>query len=234
MRNRFGVRHLNFYDDQFTLDRGRILELSKRLSDAPLGVTFNCAARPDRVDPEMLTALKKAGCWMISLGIETGDPELLARHRNHGDLDRLRKAICEIKKSGIRVKGLVMIGLPGETEASIRRSMKYVHSLPIDDINVAKFTPFPGTPLYAEIRKSGTFNEDWNRMDCMHFLYVPEGLTEERLQKLFIEFYKRHFMRNRIVWGYITMLWKSPDSWKRFMLSLSAFLSFARSNKRWK
>jgi len=234
MRERFGIRHLNFYDDQFTLDRKRILELAQRLREAPLGMTFNCAARPDRVDPEMLTALKQAGCWMISLGIETGDPELLAKHRRHGDLDRLRQAIREIKKAGIRVKGLVMIGLPGETEESIRRSMKYVHALPIDDINVAKFTPFPGTPLYKDIRTTGTFDEDWNRMDCMHFLYVPEGLTEARLQKLFIEFYKRHYMRNRIVWGYVTMLWKSPDSWKRFMLSLGSFISFARSNKRWR
>lgn len=234
MRDRFGIRHLNFYDDQFTLDRTRILELAKLLETNPLGMTFNCAARPDRVDPEMLSALKRAGCWMISLGIETGDPELLAKHRRHGDLGRLRQAIREIKKAGIRVKGLVMIGLPGETEASIRRSMSYVHSLPIDDLNVAKFTPFPGTLLYADIRKTGTFNEDWNRMDCMHFLYVPEGLTEECLQKLFITFYKRHYMRNRIVWGYITMLWKSPDSWKRFMLNLGSFLSFARSNKRWR
>ena len=233
MRDRFGVKHLNFYDDQFTLDRKRILELAQRLSAAPLGMTFNCAARPDRVDPEMLGALKRAGCWMISLGIETGDPELLARHRKQGDLDRLRHAIQEIKKAGIRVKGLVMIGLPGESEASILTSMRYVHSLPIDDLNVAKFTPFPGTPLYKDIRESGTFDEDWNRMDCMHFLFVPTGLTHERLQKLFIEFYKRHFMRNRIVWGYITMVWKSPDSWKRFMLSLGSFLSFARSNKRW-
>jgi radical SAM superfamily enzyme YgiQ (UPF0313 family) len=233
LRDRFGIRHLNFYDDQFTLNRDRVMELAGLLIEHPLGVTFNCAARPDRVDPELLARMRKAGCWMISLGIETGDPELLARHRRHGDLDRLEGAIRMIKRAGIRVKGLVMIGLPGETEHSIRRSMRYVHALPIDDLNVAKFTPFPGTPLYEGIRDHGPFDEDWSRMDCMHFLFVPRALTRERLQALFQEFYKRHFRRPRILLGYLAMLWRSPDSWRRFLADAGAFLKFARSNQRW-
>ncbi|MFH0881105.1 MAG: radical SAM protein [Lentisphaerota bacterium] len=233
LRDRFGVRHLNFYDDQFTLDRGRVMELAQRLASEPLGLTFNCAARPDRVDEELLAALKRAGCWMISLGIETGDPELLTRHRRHGDLDQLRKTIHLIKRAGIRAKGLVMIGLPGETEASILRSMRYVHSLPIDDLNIAKFTPFPGTPLYQGIRSHGTFDENWNLMDCMHFLFIPQGLTSKRLQALFLEFYKRHVKRPRTLWGYFSMLWKSPDSWRRFAKDAGSFFRFARSNRRW-
>ncbi len=233
MRDRFGIRHLNFYDDQFTLDRNRIMELTRLLIEQPLGMTFNCAARPDRVDPELLGLMKKAGCWMVSLGIETGDPELLARHRRHGDLDKLSTIIRMIKQAGIRVKGLVMIGLPGETEASIQRSMRYVHALPIDDLNVAKFTPFPGTPLYADIRSHGSFEEDWDRMDCMHFLFTPNGLSQERLQSLFMQFYKRHFMRPRILCGYLAMLWKSPDSWRRFLADAGSFLGFARNNRRW-
>ena len=233
LRDRFGIRHLNIYDDQFTLDRARVLELAQRLADEPLGMTFNCAARPDRLDAEMLAALKRAGCWMISLGIETGDPDLLARHRNRGDLAKMREMIRAIKRAGIRVKGLVMLGLPGETEDTVRRSMRYVHGLPIDDLNVAKFTPFPGTPLYRDIRRYGTFEEDWDRMDCMHFLFIPDGFTHERLQELFTLFYKRHVMRPRTQWGYFSMLWKSPDSWRRFLADARAFITFAFNNRRW-
>ena len=233
MRDTFGIRHLNIYDDQFTLHRDRVIELCQLLKENPLGITFNCAARPDRLDQPLLRALKQAGCWMISLGIETGDPDLLAQHRRHGDLAQLRESIRNIKRAGIRAKGLVMIGLPGETEESIRRSMQYVHHLPIDDLNVAKFTPFPGTPLYQNIRAHGSFNEDWDRMDCMHFLFIPHGLTEDRLQELFQQFYKRHAMRPRTMFGYTTMLWKSPDSWKRFIADAGAFIAFARNNRRW-
>jgi radical SAM superfamily enzyme YgiQ (UPF0313 family) len=100
--------------------------------------------RAEHIDGDLLRRLKAAGCWMMSLGIETGDPELLAQHRQNSDLDLLAERIRMIKAAGIRTKGLLMIGLPGETEASIQRSMDYVFKLPIDDFNLAKFTPFPG------------------------------------------------------------------------------------------
>jgi len=119
LRARFGIRHINFYDDQFTFNRPRIEAFARGLADDRLGITFNCAARAEHVDEELLKVLKAAGCWMISLGIETGDPELLARHRKRSDLDRLRDCVAQVRRARIRVKGLLMMGLPGETTESI-------------------------------------------------------------------------------------------------------------------
>ena len=61
--------------------------------------------------------------------------------------------------------------------------MDYVFSLPLDDFNLSKFTPFPGSPLYETIREHGEFDEDWEKMDCMHFQFVPQGMTRERLER---------------------------------------------------
>lgn len=232
LRERFGIRHVNFYDDQFTFHRGRVEEFCDLMSERPLGMTFNCAVRAEHVDFELLKRMKAAGCWMASLGIETGDPELLARHRQNADLEMLAGKIRLIKRAGIRVKGLLMMGLPGETEESIRRSMEYVFSLPVDDFNLSKFTPFPGSPVYEKIRELGTFEEDWEKMDCMHFLFVPHGMTRERLELLFTEFYKRHYTRPQVLLGYAAMLWRSPDSWRRFAGNLGDFLRFARNSSR--
>jgi radical SAM superfamily enzyme YgiQ (UPF0313 family) len=232
LRERFGIRHVNFYDDQFTFQRKRVEEFCRLMIDAPLGMTYNCAVRAEHIDFELLRLMKTAGCWMVSLGIETGDPELLAKHRQNPDLDMLAEKIRLIKRAGIRTKGLLMMGLPGENEASIRRSMDYVFSLPIDDFNLAKFTPFPGTPIYENVHELGTFEEDWEKMDCMHFQFVPHGMTRERLEELFTLFYKSHFQRPRVLLGYAAMLWKSPDSWRRFAGNLGSFLRFARSNRR--
>jgi len=232
LRQRFGIRHVNFYDDQFTFNQERVEEFCRLMIDGPLGMTFNCALRAEHVDFELLSRMKEAGCWMASLGIETGDPELLAQHRQNADLEMLADKIRLIKKAGIRVKGLLMMGLPGETEQSIRRSMAYVYSLPLDDFNLAKFTPFPGSPLYDTIHELGTFDEDWEKMDCLQFRFVPHGIRRERMEELFIEFYKRHFQRPRVLLGYVAMLWRSPNSWKRFLLNLGDFLRFARSSKR--
>ncbi len=233
LKERFGIRHVNFYDDQFTFHRGRVEEFCRLMIDRPLGMTFNCAVRAEHVDTELLTLMKAAGCWMVSLGIESGDEQLLAQHRQNADLDLLANTIRSIKSCGIRTKGLLMMGLPGESEESIRRSMEYVYSLPIDDFNLAKFTPFPGSPIYEQIHELGTFEEDWPKMDCMHFQFVPHGMEKEQLEKLFILFYKKHFQRSRVLLGYVSMLWKSPDSWLRFAASAGQFLRFAVSNKRY-
>jgi radical SAM superfamily enzyme YgiQ (UPF0313 family) len=233
LKERFGIRHINFYDDQFTFHRGRVEAFCRMMIDQPLGMTFNCAVRAEHVDKELLQLMKSAGCWMVSLGIESGDEKLLAQHRQNADLDLLAETIWTIKSCGIRTKGLLMMGLPGESEESIRCSMKYVYALPIDDFNLAKFTPFPGSPIYEKIHQLGSFEEDWRKMDCMHFQFVPEGMEKEQLEKLFIQFYKKHFQRNRVLLGYLSMLWKSPDSWLRFAGGAGHFLRFALSNKRY-
>ena len=236
LKETYQLRHLNFYDDQFTFNRQRVVDFCRMVMDQPLGMTFNCAARAEHLDFELLQLMKAAGCWMISLGIETGDELLLSAHRQNVDLQMMREKIDLIKKAGIRVKGLLMMGLPGETEASIKRSKAYVFSLPIDDFNLSKFTPFPGSPVYKQIKEAGgtmgTFMEDWEKMDCMCFQFVPRGIELARMEELFIDFYRSHFQRNRVIWGYVTMLWKSPDSWLRFLRNLPSFLRFVSTNKR--
>jgi len=232
LKNNFGVRHINFYDDQFTFNRQRVIDFTEKLLSARLQVTFNCAVRANHVDEDLLVQMKAAGCWMISLGIETGDADLLAQHRQQVDLQMLAEKIRLMKKIGLRVKGLLMMGLPGESEESIQKSMEYFFSLPIDDLNLSKFTPFPGTPLFENIQQCGEFNEDWQKMDCMHFEFVPVGMNREQMERLFTEFYKRHYTQPRILFNYFTMLWRSPDSWWRFVCNLKHFIQFARSSQR--
>ncbi len=231
LKNRFGIRHINFYDDQFTFNRERIKAFCQLIKNRPLNMTFNCAVRAEHIDAELLSLMRAAGCWMISLGIESGDAELLGRHRQKVDLDFMAEQVKLIKKCGIRVKGLFMVGLPGETKASVRRSISYLKSLPIDELNVAKFTPFPGAPLYENIHSFGQFTENWPRMDCMSFQFIPTGMERDELEKLFLEFYQAHFKRPRTLLNYVAMLKHSPDSWRRFAGNLGSFLRFARSSE---
>jgi radical SAM superfamily enzyme YgiQ (UPF0313 family) len=87
-----------------------------------------------------------------------------------------------------------MMGLPGETEASIRRTSDFVLSLGLDDMNMTKFTPFPGAPIWETIREEGTFVEDWRLMNCLNFVFVPKGIvSRERLDQLYNEHVKRFY-----------------------------------------
>jgi radical SAM superfamily enzyme YgiQ (UPF0313 family) len=239
LHKRFNIRHVNIYDDTFTLQRERVIDFCRLKIKSGLKMSFNCAARTEQLDNEMLQLMKKAGCWMISLGIETGDPELLKQHRSYlprdvvdDPLENIRIMARQIKKAGIRVKGLFMLGLPGETEESINKSMEYVFSLPLDEFNLSKLTPFPGAPMYCDIREHGHFEENWEQMNALNFIFVPKGFSKDRLEERYREFYRRYFSRPRILLNYVTMIWKSPDSWRRFLKDLPTFLRFRKGYRK--
>ncbi len=194
LREKFGVRHINIYDDLFTANRERIVELGEKLSRYPLGIHFNCAVRVGYTDDDLLKMLKDAGCLMVSLGIESADPDMLKRHKSGVSLDEVRDTVRRIQKAGLRVKGLFMMGLPGETEESVKQTSNFIISLGLDDMNMAKFTPFPGAPLWGTIKDDGSFNEDWRLMNCLNFVFVPRGIaSKERLDQLYNEHVKRFY-----------------------------------------
>ncbi|ACM20274.1 radical SAM domain iron-sulfur cluster-binding oxidoreductase with cobamide-binding-like domain [Geotalea daltonii FRC-32] len=227
----FGIRHVFFYDDLFTFDRSRVEELCRLLVDNRLPVTYNCIARLEHVDEELVGLLKKSGCWQVNFGIESGDPEVLKKHRKYMALDAVHQKLKMVKTGGMRVKGLFMVGLPGEDEAAIRRTIDYALTLPLDEINVTKFTPFPGAPIYENICQQGEFREDWPDMNCMNFVFIPHGMTLEQLENLYNEFIRRFYRRSRIHWGYTKMLWKSPHSIKMFLRNLPEILRFEMKQK---
>ncbi|SEM49946.1 B12 binding domain-containing protein [Syntrophus gentianae] len=194
LRTRFGVRHVNIYDDLFTFDRKRIVELCETLCRRPLGMNFNCAVRVGHTDDALLSMLKEAGCLMVSLGVESADPQMLARHKSGVSLEAVRDTVKRIQDAGLRAKGLFMMGLPGETEESIRKTSDFIIDLGLDDMNMAKFTPFPGAPLWPTIREEGMFEEDWRLMNCLNFVFVPRGIeSRERLDQLYNGHVKRFY-----------------------------------------
>ena len=231
LRTRFGVRHLNVYDDLFTLNRKRIAGLCDLLVDRPLGMQFNCAVRVGHVDDELLRMLKAAGCLMVSLGIESGDPDLLAVHKPGVYLDEVKGTVGRIQAAGLRVKGLFMMGLPGETAASIQKTSDFVISLGLDDMNMAKFTPFHGAPVWRTIFEEGTVEEDWRLMNCLNFVFVPKAIdSKETLDRLYNthvkRFYsdpawRRRFMRR--TWQHRHSLWYMFKHLPGFLYAMRTF-----------
>lgn len=226
LRRHFGVRHLNIYDDLFTLNRERISELCGLLSSKPIGVHFNCAVRVGHADNDLLKMLKGAGCLMVSVGIESADPALLERHKSGVSLEAVRNTVARIKACGLRAKGLFMMGLPGETEESIRATSDFVLSLGLDDMNMAKFTPFPGAPVWATIREEGTFEEDWRRMNCLNFVFVPKAIaSREHLDYLYNLHVKRFYSDPEWRKRFTGRLWQHRWSLWRLIRHMPSFLS---------
>ena len=232
LNSEFGIRHIFFYDDLFTFNRKRIEDFCNLLLEKPLGITFNCAVRVGHIDDELLRLLKKAGCWMVSLGIESGAPEMLARHKSNVSFDEMKDTVARIRKSGLRAKGLFMMGLPGETEETIRMTTDFINRLELDDMNMTKFTPFPGAPLYKCIHEEGVFDERWELMNCMNFVFVPNGISSrEHLDKLYREFIQGFYTGKNWMRKFPGLMFKSPDSVKRIIRNLPTFLKIRQEFK---
>lgn len=231
LKKNYGIRHINIYDDNFLLDKKRVLDFCEKILLGNLKITFNCIGRANHLDDEVLKYLKKAGCWMINMGVESGDEELLKPHRAKPEIEKIKEIVRKIKENGIRAKGLFMMGIPGETKETIEKTMKFACENPFDDLNVTKFTPFPGTPIYEKIKEYGEFEEDWEKMNCLNFVFIPQGFTREELEHYYDLFFKKFYGRPKMFFKYFSMLWESPESVYRFLKDLPSFLK-ARKNLR--
>ena len=227
----FGIKHFNFYDDLFTLNKERVEKLCTLLSEKRLKVTFNCIVRAGHIDKELISLLKRGNCWMVSIGIESGDPAILASEKQGLTLAKIRQDIEQLHASGLWVKGLFMLGFPGETVDSIVMTREFAMSLPLKDANLTVFTPFPGSPIYSGIEKSGTFDNDWEKMNCVDIVFIPKEIGNKEILKFhygefYRNFYNRPFMRKYV---YPRLMAKSLHSiWRAGRHGLS-FLKYARS-----
>jgi anaerobic magnesium-protoporphyrin IX monomethyl ester cyclase len=230
LRQHFGIRHINIYDDLFTLNRDRISELCHLLISKSLGLQFNCAVRVGHADNDLLKMLKAAGCLMVSVGIESADPALLERHKAGVGLADVRDTVARINACGLRAKGLFMMGLPGETEESIRTTSDFVMSLGLDDMNMSKFTPFPGAPIWSTLEDEGTFQEDWRQMNCLNFVFVPKTIaSREKLDDLYNRHVKRFYSDKAWRRKFGGRLWQHRWSLLHLLRHLPSFLGAKRA-----
>lgn len=195
LRKTYGVRHVMFVDDLFLASRERVTEICRLLIEDGLKMTWTCAARVDTVKPDLLQLMKKAGCWEISFGLETGSDELLKAMDKVASVAKSEQALQWTHAAGIRSKGLFMLGYPGESAETIRLTKEFVKRIPMTMMNLSKFTPYPGSPVYREIYGTNIRDDHWQKMNGMNFVWSPPGVTVEHLdgefQKILMSFYLR-------------------------------------------
>jgi len=178
-----GVKHIHMYADLFTVNRDQVVGLCQALIDAKLGLTWTCNSRVDFVDQEMLQLMARAGCFYIAWGLESGNKEILSHARKGVDPDRARQSLKWAREAGIKNWGYFIIGLPGETKATIRQTIDFAKALPLDIALFHIAAPYPGTPFFHEVVKNGWFRPGvrWEEvdMDESTVLDYPDLRAEE-------------------------------------------------------
>jgi anaerobic magnesium-protoporphyrin IX monomethyl ester cyclase len=200
---KYGIREIAFVDDTFLISKQRIYRLFELLDAGHFHFNWTCASRINNVDYEFLKFIKSKGCWAIAFGIESGDEGILKTIKKDISLDRARDVIHWCRTLGIKTKGFFIIGHPTESIETINNTITLACELELDDVLVTFNTPIPGAPQYAEVDKYGILHQaDWSQFNYWHPVFVPFGLTQEILFQKHHEFYRRFYLRPRIMWRY--------------------------------
>jgi len=164
---KLGLNNIHMYADLFTVSRDQVVELCNLMIEEKIGIKWTCNSRVDYVDEEMLALMGKAGCRLISWGIESGSEQILKHARKGAYPDKAERALRWAKKAGIMNWGYFIIGLPGETEVTIRQTIDFAKKLPLDIALFHVAAPYPGTPFFFEVVKNKWFRPGtrWEQVD---------------------------------------------------------------------
>ncbi|HVN67890.1 MAG TPA: radical SAM protein, partial [Candidatus Sulfotelmatobacter sp.] len=221
----YGIREIQFRDDNLTVNRQYLTELCTRLLAEPIKICWSCVGRVNTIDPELLRLMKRSGCWSISYGIESGSQRILDEIKKGTTLAQIKQAINWTAQAGISTVGFFMAGLPGENAESMAATIKLVKELPLSEFHMTFFTPHPGTAVYPIADHYGVFTEDWKKMSEWYPVFIPTGLTKEELVKYVKRANATFYFRPRIIVNYL----KKIKSWRHLAVYFSGFLSFMQS-----
>lgn len=219
-----GVRHILFVDDLFTVKRERVVALCNAFLENGFRFTWSCTSHPNLLDAATMKLMKKAGCWQIAYGIESGSQRVLNVVKHEVKIPRMRETLRMTREAGIRAKGYVMLGHPTEALDSLAETLEFLKTVELDMCQITKFTPYPGTPAYPTILKHGAFTENWEQMNAMNFVFIPNGLTEETLETYFDQCYRTFYSRHDVLRGLAGIMLREPRFLWRLAQNAALFL----------
>jgi radical SAM superfamily enzyme YgiQ (UPF0313 family) len=213
---KLGVKSVIFFDDTFTIDKKRVLEICKEINRRRLDIEWICDSRVDTVDKEMLNTMKMAGCRLILYGVESGSQEILNNIKKGITIAKIRQTFALTKQVGIEALAFFILGLPGETKETIKQTVHFAKELDPDYVQFTIATPYPGTEFYDLVkRKKWLLSKKWSDYDMAgHSVVRTEKLKPKDIEKALQVAYREFYLRPSHVLKRIRKI-RSFDEMKR-------------------
>jgi hopanoid biosynthesis associated radical SAM protein HpnJ len=197
------VKEFFFDDDTFNIQKARTIELCEKLK--PLGLTWSCTSRVT-TDYDTLKAMKEAGCRLLIVGYESGDPQILKNIKKGATVQRALDFQRDCHKLGLVVHGDFILGLPGETRESIRNTIEFAKQLDCETIQVSIAHAFPGTEFFDYAKENGFItneamsDEGGHQMAHIEYPGLPVEYVMEMVHKFYDEYFFRPKQAFRVIW----------------------------------
>lgn len=200
-----GFKEIHIQDDMFSMDLQRAKATCDEIIRRGLKFPWNIynGVRCASVDLEFFQKLKRAGCYRVSMGIESGNQEILDRIQKGITIEQIKEAVRLAKEAGVEILTFFLVGLPGETEDTMRQTIEFAKELDCDLNKVAIATPIPGTPMFEEYEKKGLIRtHDWSQYQfhSKSGIAKHENLEYETIRKYYDLFYKELYLRPHFIW----------------------------------
>lgn len=206
--SKYKAKEIIFRDDTFTINPNHVKELCNEMINAGLNkkIRWTCMTRVNLVTPEMLKLMKRAGCWSIHYGVESGSQRLLDLIEKGITLEQVKTAVKWTKEAGIEVKAFFMLGLPSETYEESLKTIEFTKFLDPDWIQVTLTTPYPGTKLFDIAKAEGTIKslkwedyQTWAGWSDKDLVYTTKGREPEELKALQKRAMREFYMRPKFI-----------------------------------
>ncbi len=226
------VKEFFFDDDTFNIQKARTIELCAKLK--PLGLTWSCTSRVT-TDYETLKAMKEAGCRLLIVGYESGDPQILKNIKKGATVERARDFTRDCHKLGLVIHGDFILGLPGETRETINTTIKFAKELDVETIQVSVAHAYPGTELYDYGVKNGFFvagnkmvDEGGHQLVQMQY----PGLPAEEIMAAVHRFYDEYYFRPKAVYRILRKAAFNSGERKRLYKEAKSFMKLRAARNK--
>lgn len=221
LKRDFGINELVFFDDTFLINRERALNICEGMIRENLNISWSCNARVDNLNKELLKVLKRAGCWLIQLGVESGNPDILKTIKKGITLKQVERACKLAYDEGLEVKTYFILGHPNESVETINDTIKFMTKLPVHYASINYMTPLPGTELWDVAEQYGTIDKE--KLERINYLsdkpaFIPFGLTEEILTNKFREAYLKFYLNPKTILRHIKTI-RSREDFKKVLMA---------------
>jgi radical SAM superfamily enzyme YgiQ (UPF0313 family) len=179
---------INLADDLFTANKPHCRAVCEEIEKRQLNITWTSFARVDTISFELLQQMRRAGCTAVSFGIESGDPAILKSIKKGITLEQVTAAVDMCNRAGVTPYASFILGLPGETEESIQKTLDFGKKLKEMGLMFGYhlLAPFPGTEIRERHTAYGIriLSQDWSDYHANRAIVETDGVSQSRLNEL--------------------------------------------------
>lgn len=196
LQKNYGIKDITFYDDTFTTNKQNVRDFCNFILKDNLDLTWCCFSRVDTVNGELLKLMRKAGCYQIMYGVESADETILKNLNKKITLQEVEETVADTKKAGIECRLAFMLGNPGETEETIKKTINYAIYLDPDLVTFNITTPYPGTEMFNWAEKNNyLIHQNWSEYDLSKPVMELPTISSKKILDYYKKSYRQFYFR---------------------------------------